>query len=79
MNDIVKRLRAVENGWETTHCYNGLRIEAADEIERLLAEIAKAREMNAEARKVLARCRPYIDSGMESLHSAIDAAMEGGK
>lgn len=37
---LVQRLRAYEGeNWETTACYNGVRDEAAAEIERLTAEL----------------------------------------
>lgn len=42
---LIERLRAVDNDWETSACYNGLRTEAADEIERLRQLCAAAYQM----------------------------------
>lgn len=42
-DELVRRLRAVENDWATTACYNGTRIEAASLLERDGAEIARLR------------------------------------
>lgn len=43
MVDIVERLRNYEGeNFQTTACYNGLRDEAANEIDRLRAQVAAA-------------------------------------
>lgn len=47
-DELVRRLRAVENDWATTACYNGTRIEAASLLERDAAR-AEAEALRKEA------------------------------
>lgn len=49
MTKLTERLRAYKgDNFEATHCYNGLRDEAANRIEELEAALREARDLLAE-------------------------------
>jgi hypothetical protein len=63
---LLQRLRQYEGAqWETTACYNGLRDEAADEIDRLRQAEAERDRLREALEKIVLWC--------DTRHVATDA------
>ena len=63
--DVSARLRQIEGeSYETSACYNGLRTEAADMIEALLAERRTPSPATVALVEALTRAMDYIEKGM---------------
>ena len=64
-NDIVERLRVLDasNCMDSDHLHEGLVVDAADEIERLRAELAAAIKQRDEARRDAERYRWLKSNG----------------
>lgn len=76
---VVIRLRAYRGSQsDTAECFNGLRDEAADEIERLRAEVAALRAVLSQALSDYQTNAPLKDQYQEwdqEIWAAIDAAL----
>ena len=75
MTDLVTRLRTYRGkAWEATECYNGLRDEAADEIETMRQQADDWKKIIVQKDKEIERLKALLTEAADELGTIADMA-----